>query len=271
MARVFIRHGVPIDSARQTDSGGVMSDDHASPQPGAEGAGMAPAATPVVAIADVTAVPLETPAAQPSILGLRFTASGSEYFRIWIVNLLLIVVTLGFYLPFAKARRLRYFYANTLVDGQPLAFHGDAWKMFRGYLVMLLLFGAYAGASYFSEWVAFGAFVLLALLWPALWRSSMMFRMANTSWRGLRFGFQGSQAGAYQAMLPVFLPSMVIVAMSAYALSGIDPQDTEAVQAANQSLVGVMSGRPAAGAAGLVDDQGLPAQRLPLQRSGGHF
>ena len=43
---------------------------------------------------------------------VAFTASGSEYFRIWIVNLLLIIVTLGLYLPFAKARRLRYFYAN---------------------------------------------------------------------------------------------------------------------------------------------------------------
>ena len=32
------------------------------------------------------------------VLPLRFTASGSEYFRIWVVNLLLTVVTLGFYL-----------------------------------------------------------------------------------------------------------------------------------------------------------------------------
>ena len=53
-------------------------------------------------------------------LTLAFTASGSEYFRIWIVNILLTIVTLGFYLPFAKARRLRYFYANTLID-QPTA------------------------------------------------------------------------------------------------------------------------------------------------------
>ena len=38
-------------------------------------------------------------------LPLEFSASGSEYFRIWIVNLLLTIVTLGLYLPFAKARR----------------------------------------------------------------------------------------------------------------------------------------------------------------------
>ncbi|MFN9451679.1 MAG: YjgN family protein [Rubrivivax sp.] len=188
-------------------------------------------------MSDEPTATLVAPAATPAMLQLRFTASGSEYFRIWVVNLLLIVVTLGFYLPFAKARRLRYFYANTLVDGQPLAFHGDPWKMFRGYLVMLLLFGVYVGASYLSHWVAFGALLLLALLWPALWRSSLMFRMANTSWRGLRFAFEGTLSGAYGAMLPVFVPGLITVAASAHALTGIDPQDAEAMQAANMATL----------------------------------
>ena len=169
-------------------------------------------------------------------LSVRFTASGSEYFRIWIVNLLLIVVTLGFYLPFAKARRLRYFYANTLVDNQPLAFHGDAWKMFRGYLMMLIIFGAYAVSSYVSNWVAFGAFVLLAALWPALWRSSLMFRLGNTSWRGLRMSFEGTLADAYRAMLPLFVPALLILAVTAWFMDGIDPRDGPAVAAANAAM-----------------------------------
>ena len=36
-----------------------------------------------------------------------FTGNGAEYFRIWIVNLLLSVVTLGIYSARAKVRRLR--------------------------------------------------------------------------------------------------------------------------------------------------------------------
>ena len=168
-------------------------------------------------------------------LPVRFTASGSEYFRIWIVNLLLTIVTLGFYLPFAKARRLRYFYANTLVDEQPLAFHGDAWKMFRGYLLMLVLFGGYAVSSYVSHWVALGAFVVLALLWPALWRSSLMFRLGNTSWRGLRMSFEGGLDGAYGAMLPLFVPALLILAATAWFLNGVDPGDRAAVKAANNA------------------------------------
>jgi len=42
-------------------------------------------------------------------LPIEFTGSGSEYFRIWIVNLLLMFVTLGSYYPWAKVRRLRDF------------------------------------------------------------------------------------------------------------------------------------------------------------------
>jgi uncharacterized membrane protein YjgN (DUF898 family) len=165
-------------------------------------------------------------------LAITFTASGSEYLRIWIVNLLLTVVTLGFYLPFAKARRLRYFYANTLIAGQPLAFHGDPWKLLRGYLVMLLLFGGYALSGHFSAWAAVAMFVLLALLWPALWRSSLRFRLHNSSWRGLRFGFEGSLAGAYQAILPLFLPGFIFIAANAWALSGVDQTDPAAMQRA---------------------------------------
>ena len=64
-------------------------------------------------------------------LPIVFSGSGSEYFRIWIVNLLLMLVTLGIYYPWAKARRLRYFMGNTLIGGQPLGFHGDPKKMFK--------------------------------------------------------------------------------------------------------------------------------------------
>lgn len=114
-------------------------------------------------------------------LPIRFTGSGSEYFRIWIVNLLLIIVTLSLYLPFAKARRLRYFYGNTLVGEHALAFHGDPWKMLRGHVLALVLFGSYAMAGKVSPLSAFVAFVILALIWPALWRSAMRFRSAATS------------------------------------------------------------------------------------------
>ena len=74
---------------------------------------------------------------------IEFTGSGSEYFRIWIVNLLLTLVTFGLYYPWAKVRKLRYFYGNTHVAGHALDFHGDPKRMLRGFLLMAALFLAY--------------------------------------------------------------------------------------------------------------------------------
>ena len=155
------------------------------------------------------------------LLPIKFTGSGSEYFRIWIVNLLLTLVTFGIYYPWAKVRRLRYFHANTLVDGEPLGFHADPKKMLKGYFLVGVLFVLYSAAGNFSALAGFMAFVIVAGIWPALLKSSMQFRLANTSWRGLRFRFNGSVAGAYRAVVPLFVPSMVILA----AVAGIDNPD----------------------------------------------
>jgi uncharacterized membrane protein YjgN (DUF898 family) len=138
-------------------------------------------------------------------LEIRFVGSGSEYFRIWIVNLLLTLVTLGFYYPFAKVRRLRYFHAATEVGGHALSFHGQPWKMLRGYLLVGVLFAAYAVAGQVSPTAGLVALVILACVWPALWHASLRFRLANTGWRGLRARFTGRRGGAYAALLPMFV------------------------------------------------------------------
>ena len=154
-------------------------------------------------------------------LKIQFTGSGSEYFRIWIVNLLLSIVTLSLYHPWAKVRRLRYFYGNTLVDGHALDFHGNPLKMLRGYILVGVLVVCYSLAGQFSKGAAVVAVVIFAVVFPALLRASMQFRLANTSWRGLRFRFSGSLAGAYRAMLPLFVPTLL------FAILGMgltDPQ-----------------------------------------------
>jgi len=145
-------------------------------------------------------------------LSIEFTGSGSEYFRIWIVNLLLLMVTFGIYYPWAKVRRLRYFYGNTVVGGEPLGFHADPTKLLKGYLLVGVLFMLYSAAGKFSATAGFIAFLFVAALWPALLKSAMQFRMANTSWRGLRFKFNGSLPDAYRAVLPLFAPGLVILA-----------------------------------------------------------
>lgn len=142
-------------------------------------------------------------------MAIEFNGSGSEYFRIWIVNLLLTMVTLGIYHPWAKVRRLQYFHANTLVDGEPLGFHGKPLTMLKGYILVGVLFTLYSVAGGMHPVSGLLAFLVIAALAPALLKSSLQFRLANTSWRGLRFRFVGSLGGAYSALVPLLIPTLI--------------------------------------------------------------
>ena len=56
-------------------------------------------------------------ATQRSITPFEFHGNGADYFRIWIVNLLFSILTLGIYSAWAKVRTKKYFYGNTELAG----------------------------------------------------------------------------------------------------------------------------------------------------------
>lgn len=79
---------------------------------------------------------------EPEEFRFRFTGKGSEYFAIWIVNLLLSIITLGIYSAWAKVRREQYFHRNTLLDEQPFEYTGDPVRILLGRIVALVAIGA---------------------------------------------------------------------------------------------------------------------------------
>ena len=154
------------------------------------------------------------------VLQIRFTGHGAAYFGVWAGNLLRLLLTLGLYAPFARARRLRYLYANTLVDGHALCFHAVvAWAPGAAAAVvaaLLALAMALPPASHLrlASAAAAVAGVLLATLWPLLWWATLRHQLAQTSWRGLRLRFDGDVAGAYRALLPQWLPAALLLVLS---------------------------------------------------------
>jgi len=163
---------------------------------------MTPTPTPSAAAAS-------TPAGNPQ--RFVFTGSGSEYFKIWIVNVLLTIVTLGIYSAWAKVRRLRYFYNNTRFAGSSFDFHGSPIAILKGRIIAVLLI-------LLINVPILGLIVLLAYLLALPWLlyRSLRFHLSNTTWRNLRFAFLGDAKGAYAALL---LPIGIVVA--AAAVSGL--------------------------------------------------
>lgn len=163
---------------------------------------------------------------------LEFTGSGGEFFRVWIVNVLLSVVTLGFYTPFARRRTAQYFYSHTIVAGSPLEFTGQQRKMVFGFLLMAGLYVAFKVASETGQDAAVALMMLgLAALAPYFWASAMRFRLNNTRWRGVRLQFTASWWEVYRASWPVFAIAGIWFAAT-MLLEPLLPADIEGVPAA---------------------------------------
>lgn len=147
----------------------------------------------------------------------EFTGTGTEYFRIWIVNLLLTIATLGIYSAWAKVRRLQYFYRNTRVAGATFDYHGDPKAILKGRVLALGLVVAYKISYDLSPLAAAVIAATLIAITPWFLARSIRFKLANTSYRGLRFQFRGTVRQAYR-MLILFPISLAFIGFFLWTL-----------------------------------------------------
>ncbi|MDE2616552.1 MAG: DUF898 domain-containing protein [Burkholderiales bacterium] len=146
---------------------------------------------------------------------LRFSGSGGEYFRVWIVNLLLSIVTLGLYTPWARRRTARYFYDHTMIAGSPLEFTAPLRKMVVSFILFALLYVTYKIAAETGQDTVVSIFIIaVALLAPYIWGSAMRFRLASTRWRGLQLQFTARWKDVYIASWPIFLMAAIWVGIT---------------------------------------------------------
>ncbi len=138
---------------------------------------------------------------QESVRPFNFTGKGSEYFSIWIVNVALTIITLGIYSAWAKVRRLQYLYRNTSLAGSSFDYHGNPISILKG---RLIAFGTLIGSQLslqFAPMIGVVLIIALALIFPWMIKRSLQFKLFNSSYRGLRFGFDGETSGAYRVFL----------------------------------------------------------------------
>lgn len=158
---------------------------------------------------------------------LEFSGAGGEYFRVWIVNVLLSIVTLGLYTPFARRRTAQYFWSHTLVADSPLEFSVQQKKMVLGFLILVGLYVAFQIASETGQDTVVAVMMLAgAALTPYFWGSAMRFRLNATRWRGVRLQFAASWGEVYRAAWPVFVIALAwIAAFAVLGLFGTDPEN----------------------------------------------
>lgn len=156
---------------------------------------------PEAAPAGATAPPAAARQAEPRSVPFAFHGDGFEFFRIWIVNLLLTIVTLGVYSAWAKVRTQRYFYGNTVLDGSSFDYLGDPLKILKGRIIAFVCLALYSGADIVSPFLKLGLMLAFLVALPWIMVKGLSFRNLNSAWRGVRFGFEGKVGEAAMVFL----------------------------------------------------------------------
>ncbi len=128
---------------------------------------------------------------------LSFHGTLGRYWRIHCLGLLLSILTLGLYSPWAKMRRHRYLLGNTKLIGSSFEFDATPWSILvsRIIVVAVLLLAALANSYVqvpLDVHLNMGMGTLLvAILFPLAMARGRAFHARHTLWRGVRFKYAG--------------------------------------------------------------------------------
>ena len=139
-------------------------------------------------MAESTEMPQESTSTAAKEERFCFHGEGGEFFRIWIVNLVLSIVTLGIYSAWAKVRTKRYFYGNTELAGDRFDYLASPIAILKGRIIAVVLLVIYTVLSVFFVPASYLmlALLLLVMPWPEwmlvmAWMLLVMARMGRSN------------------------------------------------------------------------------------------
>lgn len=146
----------------------------------------------------------------------QFSGTGGAFFKIYIVNILLTIITLGLYTPWARVRTRRYLYGNLHLGKYSFDYHADPNKMFKFFVLF------YAASLLFVVTLnlmpEIATFVLpvymicLVIAAPWIINRSLSFNARMTSFANIRFHYSGNYWGTFAILF--LLPMLNIVTLS---------------------------------------------------------
>lgn len=164
---------------------------------------------------------------------LNFTGNGFEYFKIWIVNILLTIITLGIYYPWAKVRNNKYLYANSTMEENNFDYHATGKQLFLGYVIALVLFIAYNILGQIFPILSVIFLVALFIAIPWLIYRTMKFNLKVTSFSNVRFEFDGKIKGSYIVFFAYPILFIILFSLSFIVLGFFGIKDGVAIGVAS--------------------------------------
>src|SRR5690349_10157379 len=131
---------------------------------------------------------------------VEFTGGRQEMLGIILRGYALMIPTIGLYRFWQATWKRRFYWQNTVIDGEPIEYTGTASQLLLGFFFALAFFlPIYIAFFVLSmqdvDYVLIGYAVVACVVWYlmgyAIYRARD-FRLSRTLWRGIRFDLRGN-------------------------------------------------------------------------------
>ena len=179
----------------------------------------APARQTDMAAADASSAAVKkTAVIKKTVIPFEFRGSGLEYFKIWLVNGILTIFTLGIYSAWAKVRRKKYIYGSVRLKDAGFEYLADPIKILKGRLIAGAILVISSILSNLFPAISFIFTLVILAIVPWIMVRALAFNARNSALRNIRFGFTGSVKDSAKAFLlwPILVP-LTLGALAPYA------------------------------------------------------
>jgi uncharacterized membrane protein YjgN (DUF898 family) len=156
---------------------------------------------------------------------IKFHGSNMQFLGLSLYNLLLTVLTLGLYYPWAKCAIRKFLWQETEIDGSRVEWHGTGKEMFKGFikaylfvggLLIIINYGPYFLPAEILGWVIIIAYLGLLAFVPLAIHGMARYRLSRTSFRGIHFGYRGNLGEFYKKAALDLLYSILSLGIYSY-------------------------------------------------------
>lgn len=126
---------------------------------------------------------------------LEYGGQTGQIYKIWFLNLIMKIITLGIYSFWGKTRLRKYVYGAFSLGGDRFEYSGTGGELFKGFLKVLPILVIILGPIVIfgeTQPILFLLYIPFFYLFPVAIYGAMRYRFSRTRWRGIRARLGGS-------------------------------------------------------------------------------
>lgn len=160
----------------------------------------------------------------------NFHGRAGAYFIICLTNVILCIITLGIYTPWAMVRSRRYVYENMELNGARFGYHATGLAIFLSWLFLVFVIIL---ISFFAAVPALELVLLLAffMVLPVLMVKSIKYNAMMTTLNNVRFNFHCSLGRAWWVMMGLPIVLYILLAVMILGIVNIPGGDAYSIEA----------------------------------------